>query len=523
MNRPRSDPPLERSRERPLRRGRIATPRSSPALLTLTLGLAGLGCGGDDGGVAPAESAIIAAISGDGQTDTIGATMANPLAVRAVDEAGRGVPGIGIHFEVIDGEVSLSSSDVETDREGRASVTAKLGESTGSILVEARNDALRGSPVSFRLTSMHGNPARIVGVTGDDQLRFPGISLAEPLVIELADRAGNRVEETGLAVTWEVLEGGGSIEPEAESTDSVGRVAAAWTLGPDEGVNVARAGSGDLVAATFQARAAHAGPIVFNSGRDGGGLFVANPDGRDVIRLTLSSVGAGGWPDWSPDGSRIAFARGMGQGRLDIFVVDSDGSDQTRLTFTEAPGVMNLHPAWAPDGSKIAFSSTREGCSQIFLMNTDGGDVARLSDGSHCHQNPSWSADGSQMVVTSWSQEDFPPDLWVIDVDGSERRRLTDLDEAAARADWSPDGSRIVFKHESAIWVIDSDGSGLERVAVTGGGAGKPRWAPDSRRIIYPDAGNNGALDLFVLDLETGETTNITDHPANEFEVAWRR
>src|SRR5207249_4993650 len=94
---------------------------------------------------------------------------------------------------------------------------------------------------------------------------------------------------------------------------------------------------------------------------------------------------------WSPDGSRIAFSSSR-DGNNEIYVMNADGTGQTRLTTTTAS---NLHPTWSPDGAKIAFSSSRdtgdEDRQQIYVMNADGTGVTRLTNNSADEQQPSWS------------------------------------------------------------------------------------------------------------------------------------
>ena len=90
--------------------------------------------------------------------------------------------------------------------------------------------------------------------------------------------------------------------------------------------------------------------------------FVVAPDGSDLHRITNHFFE---YPDWSPDGSRItfmAFEPGASGPNPDynIFVMNADGSNVTRLTDTEGN---DGWPAWSPDGSSIVFTSARDDCS----------------------------------------------------------------------------------------------------------------------------------------------------------------
>jgi TolB protein len=90
-------------------------------------------------------------------------------------------------------------------------------------------------------------------------------------------------------------------------------------------------------------------------------VFVMHADGSNPINLTAAE-GHNTYPDWSPDGTRIVFAaeRGtdnqpIGAGNHAIYVMNADGSGQTRLT--NNPMATEGAPAWSPDGTRIAFQS----------------------------------------------------------------------------------------------------------------------------------------------------------------------
>lgn len=84
-------------------------------------------------------------------------------------------------------------------------------------------------------------------------------------------------------------------------------------------------------------------------------------------------------PDWSPDGTKIAYAS-FATGGGDIYVMGADGSHQTRLTTDPA---RDLGPAWSPNGTKIAFLSTRDlpTARNVSLMNADRSDQHPVNPG----------------------------------------------------------------------------------------------------------------------------------------------
>ena len=132
--------------------------------------------------------------------------------------------------------------------------------------------------------------------------------------------------------------------------------------------------------------------ITFHTGRDGNAeIYVMNADGTGQTNLT-NNLAPDLFPDWSPDGSKIAFTSERDEGgNEEIYVMDKDGSNPTRLTnnpLVSAGGEGHDNtPDWSPDGSKIAFNSDRDGNFEIYVMNADGTGQTRLTT------NPAFDTD----------------------------------------------------------------------------------------------------------------------------------
>src|SRR5438132_1543575 len=87
-------------------------------------------------------------------------------------------------------------------------------------------------------------------------------------------------------------------------------------------------------------------------------------------------------------------------GNHEVYVMDADGSHQTRLTNNPADDIL---PAWSPDGTKIAWSTNRLGGSnsEIFVMNADGSGAKNLTNYAGSDRFPSWSPDGTKITYMS--------------------------------------------------------------------------------------------------------------------------
>ena len=251
--------------------------------------------------------------------------------------------------------------------------------------------------------------------------------------------------------------------------------------------------------------------LVFRSNRDGKlNIYVMGSDGSDPTRLTAEDYNSS--PSWSPDGTRIAFSSGNTDGNA-IYVMGSDGSDATRLTYRGNNG----SPSWSPDGARIAFASTPTPSAnlEIYVMGSDGSNLTRLTD-TGWNDSPVWSPDGSKIAFASnrGTGEVDTFDIYVMGSDGSDATRLTATGDNRSPS-WSPDGTRIAFQStrdgETDIYVMGSDGSDATRLTATGDNR-SPSWSPDGTRIAFLST-RDANWDIYAAVLEGGGAPVVVDIP----------
>ncbi|GIV20363.1 MAG: hypothetical protein KatS3mg023_2114 [Armatimonadota bacterium] len=260
------------------------------------------------------------------------------------------------------------------------------------------------------------------------------------------------------------------------------------------------------------------GKIAFYSVRDGNPeIYVMNPDGTEQTRLT-SSIAGDFVPAWSPDGSKIAFCSGS-MGQRDIYVMNADGTEPTRLT-SEAGDDVN--PSWSPDGSKLVFASNRDGNYEVYVMNADGTGQTRLTVIPGQDDHPRWSPDGSRIAFASTRDGNW--EIYVMNADGSGQTRLTSHTATDYLPAWSPDGSKIAFMSardgDEEIYVMNADSTGLTQLTSNSVTDSAPFWSPDGRRIAFHAVGN---WDIYVMNADGTGRTQLTTHPADDYSPAWSK
>ncbi len=208
-------------------------------------------------------------------------------------------------------------------------------------------------------------------------------------------------------------------------------------------------------------------------------------DGSDMRRLTSNDVED--WhPRWSPDGRKLVFFRGEtvdGEGRYDIVQYDLPSGEETVLVST---GSYEGDPVYTPDGSRIVFNSNRNGNHDLFVMNSDGTGVTRLTENSGSDHSAAVDPSGRWIVYVS--QREGIYELHRMKLDGNDDVKLPVGREENYKPDWSSDGKRLVF-------------------------FGPAEMPP-------PTSGRRN-FDIFRLDLAKSKLTRLTYEPSFEGDAVW--
>lgn len=211
-------------------------------------------------------------------------------------------------------------------------------------------------------------------------------------------------------------------------------------------------------------------------------LHVSDADGHGAQSVLVSNEPIIS-PAWAPDGARLAYV--SFERKKPVVYVQSltTGNRQVVADFWGS----NSAPAWSPDGKRLAVTLTKDGGSQIYLINADGsGSPTRLTQTSAIDTEANFSPDGQSLLFTS--DRGGSPQIYRVAVAGGSAQRMTFEGTYNVSARHSPDGKSFTFiqRNGNRFSVAVQDFATRQVQVLTDGGIDEsPSFAPNSRMILY--------------------------------------
>lgn len=214
-----------------------------------------------------------------------------------------------------------------------------------------------------------------------------------------------------------------------------------------------------------------------------------------------------------------------------MYVADSHGRDVRRLTSLNADAAV---ASWSPDGYELVFTSDLHGAWDIHTVHLETGELRRLTTG-RVSWGARWSPDGERIAFFGPHENpDSPEEIFVMSTDGSDIRRLTHNDTRETYPDWSPDGKTLLFgSHRDGIWdcyVIDVESGEEERVTTTPPphhGSWLGTWSPDGESIAFVSDRHSEYVEklsnteIYVMRLESSDVLRLTHNDAFDVHPDW--
>jgi Tol biopolymer transport system component len=246
-------------------------------------------------------------------------------------------------------------------------------------------------------------------------------------------------------------------------------------------------------------------------------IFRMNADGTGLVNLTLLPARYEGL-DVSPDGSRIAFSSNRGGGFPQIWVVDTDGGNLRQLT---TGGTGHYQPRWSPDGAWIAYLG-----NGVQVMDANGGSPHSVSSAATA---PGCGSSGAlRLGMLGWIPNGriafylyecgVGAHYFTVRPDGG---GLVALDYDIRYGYWSPDGSRIalVDNRNGRLSVMNADGSGLRALTNHAGQdmlaarlhSEYSPWSPDGGRIMFTRWDLTVGYESYVINADGSGLRRVAD------------
>jgi TolB protein len=230
-------------------------------------------------------------------------------------------------------------------------------------------------------------------------------------------------------------------------------------------------------------------------------LVVSDADGQNT-QIALRSKEPIISLTWSPDGTRLAYVSFEERNGINKPIVYVHTLATGRRAIIANERGSNSAPAWSPDGNRLAVVLTRDGNSQIYIVNADGGGLRRLSRSSGIDTEPTFTPDGKEIFFTS--DRGGSAQVYRVAVEGGEARRVTFGGAFNARPQISPDGKSLAYitRREKLFRVAVMElASQRETLVSEGPKDDSPSFAPNSKWIIYSSRiGERDVLSAVSID-----------------------
>lgn len=257
-------------------------------------------------------------------------------------------------------------------------------------------------------------------------------------------------------------------------------------------------------------------------------IFLLDPQTGEKRQLTSPPAGSVGdeCPAFSADGKSLAFARMLGVGTKDIYIVPVAGGEPRRLTFDDT---QTVGLTWTSDSREIVFSSNRSGSLHLWRVPIAGGTPARVDVYAQNLWHPALTRQGDRLA---WTQRLEDVNIWRVGITNLTGQNAAPVKLIAStmydgNPQYSSDGQRIVFASRrsgsSEIWVCDREGRDpLQLTKLGAPNTGTPRWSPDGQQIAF-DCMLKGNRDIYVISANGGNPRRLTAEVSEDVCPSWSR
>src|SRR5690606_19016618 len=218
----------------------------------------------------------------------------------------------------------------------------------------------------------------------------------------------------------------------------------------------------------------------------------------DAIYEKITGVRGAFW-------TRIAYITASGKGanmRYALMVADSDGFNPQTIVRSAEP---LLSPNWSPDGSKLAYVSFERGNSSIYVQDISTGARELLTSFRGINSAPSFSPDGRRLALSL--SRSGNPEIYVMDLGSKQLTQLTNHFAIDTEPTWAADGGSIYFTSDRGgrpqIYQVSSSGGSANRVTFQGNYNATPSVSFDGKKMVVAQ-GSGNTYKIAMMDSSHG-------------------
>jgi dipeptidyl aminopeptidase/acylaminoacyl peptidase len=264
---------------------------------------------------------------------------------------------------------------------------------------------------------------------------------------------------------------------------------------------------------------------------------------RDVARQYTRGDKSATSPEWSPDGTTLAFLSDREKdGERQVWMISADGGEAWNVT-SHKGGVSGFR--FSPDGKQLLLLATDQPgkdeeerkklkddtividrdlkMAHLWLWNIEKKEEKRKTEGDFTVSDPQWSPDGTQISYTTRptpkADDGGLSDVWVMKVATGEKKRIEETPASSDNARWSPDGKWIAYTGNTDpnggvsttyLYLVSSTGGTPKQLTTKfDSNAGTPVWSRDGK-TLYFSSNVLEANEIFSADVATGAVTQLS-------------